>query len=80
MIFNILILLGIASTSFTFGFRIGVKHGIEISVKLAIKSTILALADEFDKLGMKDTFKNVVEDIFGLKFNWEEEQIKESKL
>lgn len=77
MIFNVLLLLGIASTSFAFGFRLGVKHGIEISVELAVKSTVLALADEFDKLGMKDTFKNVVEDIFGLKFNWEKEQIKE---
>lgn len=76
MIVNILLLVGIISTSFVFGYSVGIKHGVKISMEIAIKGTIMTLAEEFDKLGMKDTFKNVVDNTFNgaeLKL-WEEEK------
>ena len=64
MIVYILLLVGIIINSFEIGYIVGKKHGIKISMKIAIKDTIMALAKEFDKLGMKYTFKNVVDDAF----------------
>lgn len=64
MLFNILLLAGIISTSFVFGYNVGIKHGIKISMQTAIEGTIMALSEEFDKLGMRDTFKTIVDKTF----------------
>jgi len=70
MIVYILLLVGIIITSFELGYKVGIKRGI------AIKDTIMTLVKESDKLGMKDTFKNAVDDVFdGSKPElWEEDK------
>ena len=76
MILKILLIVGIVGTSIVFGFSIGIRHGIEISMATAIKGTVKTLAEKFDELGMKDTFKTVVDDTFdSTKLNfWEDEE------
>ncbi len=76
MILNILLLSGIVLTSILFGFSMGLRRGIEISMQTAIEGTVKALAEGFDKLGMKDTFKTIVNDTFdSTKLNfWEDEK------
>jgi hypothetical protein len=70
MIVNILLLVGIISTSFVLGFNVGIKRGVKTSMEIAIKGTIMTLAEEFDKLGMKDTFKTIVDKTFdGIKLD-----------
>jgi hypothetical protein len=70
MIVNILLLVGIISTSFVLGFNAGIKRGVKTSMEIAIKGTIMTLAEEFDKLGMKDTFKTIVDKTFdGIKLD-----------
>lgn len=76
MILKILLIVGIVGTSIVFGFSIGIRRGIEIAMKTAIEGTVKSLAEKFDKLGMKDTFKTVVNDTFdSTKLNfWEDEE------
>ena len=67
-------------TSIAFGFHIGydigVKHGIDISIETAIKQTIKSINKEFEKLGMGEQFKIIVNKIFdSKKINlWEDEE------
>lgn len=76
MIINILLIAGIIVTSYILGFTIGIRRGIEISMATAIKGTVKTLAEKFDELGMKDTFKTIVNDTFdSTKLNfWEDEE------
>ena len=55
-------------TSIAFGFHIGLhigmKRGIEISIETAIRETVKNINAEFEKLGMGDQFKIIVNKIF----------------
>ena len=61
---NVLLITGIIIFSIGLGYSIGIKHGIEISMKTSIERTIKMLAEEFDKLGMKDQFKTIINKTF----------------
>lgn len=76
MMTNVLLIVGIVISSVGLGFSIGIKRGIEISMKTAIEGTIKSLEVEFDKLGMKDQFKTIVNRTFDKKkLNlWEDEE------
>ena len=76
MITNILLIFGIILTSILLGFSIGLRRGIEISMQTAVEETIKRFAKAFDKLGMSDTFKTIVNDTFdSTKLNlWEDEK------
>ena len=68
---GIIILLGIAISSIAFGFNIGyskgIEHGINISIETAIRETINHLQDEFEKVGLKDQFEEIIEKVFDTK-------------
>lgn len=68
--------MGIIVFSIGLGYSIGIKQGIRISIGIAIERTIKILAKEFDKLGMKDQFKTIVNKTFDTtKLNlWENEE------
>ena len=61
---NVLLITGIIVSSIGLGYSIGIKQGVEISMKTSIERTIKILAKEFDKLGMKDQFKTIVNKTF----------------
>ena len=73
---KVLLIVGIIISSVGLGYSIGIKHGIEMSMKTAIERTAKILAKEFDKLGMKDQFKTIVNKTFDTtKLNlWEDEE------
>lgn len=76
MIINILLITGIIVTSYILGLTIGMRRGIEISIETAIKQTVKSINKEFEKLGMSDQFKIIVNKIFdSKKINlWEDEE------
>lgn len=76
MMTNVLLIVGIVISSVGLGFSIGIKRGVEISMRTAIEGTIKSLAAEFDELGMKDQFKTIVNKTFDTtKLNlWEDEE------
>lgn len=73
---NVLLIAGIVICSVGLGYSIGIKQGIEMSMKTAIEGTVKSLAAEFDKFGMKDQFKTIVNRTFDTtKLNlWEDEE------
>lgn len=73
---NVLLITGIIVFSIGLGYSIGIKHGIRISMGITIERTVKMLAKEFDKLGMKDQFKTIVNKTFDItKLNlWEDEE------
>lgn len=73
---NVLLIVGIVISSVGLGYSIGLKQGIEMSMKTAIERTVKSLAKEFDKLDLKDEFKTIVNRTFDTtKLNlWEDEE------
>lgn len=73
---NVLLITGIVIFSVVLGYSIGLKKGIEMSMKTAIERTVKSLAKEFGKLDLKDEFKTIVNRTFDTtKLNlWEEEE------
>ena len=73
-----LVLMVLTSIAFGFhiGLHIGMKRGIELSIETAIKETVKSIKKEFEKLGMSDQFKTIVNKIFdSKKINlWEDEE------
>lgn len=61
---NVLLITGIVIFSVVLGYSIGLKKGIEMSMKTAIERTVKSLAKEFGKLDLKDEFKTIVNRTF----------------
>lgn len=71
MIYNILILAMIVITSiglgFNLGHNVGLKHGIDIAMETAIRETIKHLQTEFEKVGLRDQFTDIIQKTFDTK-------------
>lgn len=71
MIYNILILAMIVITSiglgFNLGHNVGLKHGIDIAIETAIRETIKHLQTEFEKVGLRDQFTDIIQKTFDTK-------------